>query len=494
MGGRRLFFVLCVGMLFPGERGIIREQEKEDVPVVRNVTGNPEKRVTGKPNIVFILTDDQRWDTLGVYGNSSIKTPNIDRLAREGALFLNGYVSAPLCCPSRATFLTGLYPHQTGIVTNGRGRTTIPEGVKTVADYLNEAGYITGFVGKVHLDGGPNRWGFREAPVYLPGGGSRHQNPVLVVEGNQRILPGKVRQNEDAEDEYLSNPGEPQRVEGLITPIFIDAGIRFLERHKEDEKPFFLWIATTAPHTPYYNDPKFPYLRALIAPPPGFPDPVLSAEDWEGYYSTISHLDNHLGRLFQKMKEFGMEENTVIIFSSDNGFMMGSHQRRGKAIWYEESVRVPWIIKWKGKIPAGSIISAPVSSVDFLPTVLEIAGIPVPLEYEGKSILHALGVTPGPVREIVYSEVRGNIKQTPGQRGFYGALLWQMVRTQEFKYVRLSNGAEILYDLRKDPKEMTNVAGEKEYAGVMEQMRSRYQEWLQQTPAHPFARYNLGNP
>ncbi|MHA2610720.1 MAG: sulfatase family protein [bacterium JZ-2024 1] len=478
-------FALCTGMLFL-TGGL-------DLKVVQGEPGKPGAK--RKPNILFILTDDQRWDTLGVYGNRSIKTQNLDGLAREGALFLNGFVAAPLCCPSRATFLTGLYPHQTGIVSNEKGRTTIPEGVKTVADYLNEAGYITGFVGKAHLDGGPYRWGFREAPVYLPGGGSRHQNPMLIVEGNQRALPGKIHQNEYAEEEYQSNPGEPQKVEGLITPIFVDAAIRFLERHRKDEKPFFLWVATTAPHTPYYNDPKFPYLRVLIQPPLGFPDPVLSSEDWEGYYSTISHLDDHLGRLFHKVKELGLEENTVIIFSSDNGYMMGSHQRKGKSIWYEESVRVPWIIKWKGKIPAGSIISTPVSSVDFLPTVLEIADIPVPLEYEGKSILHALGITPGPVREVVYSEVRGGggIKQKPGRRGYNTPLLWQMVRTEEFKYVWLSNGEEILYDLRKDPKEMRNVAGEEEYSGVMGQMRALHQEWLQRTPVHPFAQFNLGN-
>jgi len=442
------------------------------------------------PNILFILTDDQRWDTLGVYGNDSIKTPNLDTLANEGALFTNGFVSAPLCCPSRATFLTGLYPHQTGILTNGRGQTTIPKGVKTVAEYLNEAGYITGFVGKAHLDGGPYAWGFQEAPVYLPGGGSRHENPMLVVEGSPKPLPGKVRQNDDLEDEYYTSPGEPQKVEGLITPIFADAAIRFLEKHKNDR--FFLWLATTAPHTPYYNDPNFVYDKDSLKPPPGFPEPLLSNADWAGYYSTISHLDYHLGRVLQKLKDLGLDKNTVILFTSDNGFMMGSHGLQGKAVWYEESIRVPWILVWKGKISPGTVASAPVEAVDFLPTVLEIADIPTPTIYEGTSILHSLVVTPGETRHIVYSEVKQGGRRQRGLGrllGIEGGRHWQMVRTEEYKYVWFSDGSEILYDLKRDPKETQNFAQNPSYSKILKDMRSLHKEWLEKTPSFPGANH-----
>ncbi len=441
-------------------------------------------RLPNTPNILFILSDDQRWDTLGVYGNRSIKTPNIDSLANRGALFTNGFVAAPLCCPSRATFLTGLYPHQTGILTNGRGQTTIPKGVKTVAEYLNQAGYITGFVGKAHLDGGPYAWGFQEAPVYLPGGGSRHENPMLVVKGSPQSLPGRVRQNSDLEDEYYSSPGEPQKVEGLITPIFADAAIQFLEKHKNDR--FFLWLATTAPHTPYYNDPKFPYDRDHILPPPGFPEPLLSNADWAGYYSTISHLDYHLGRVLQKLEESGLDKNTVIIFTSDNGFMMGSHGLQGKSVWYEESIRVPWIMVWKGKISPGTVVSAPVEAVDFLPTVLEIANIPVPDKYEGISILHSLVITPGKTRDTVYSEVKQGGKRRKGLGrlpGIEGGRHWQMVRTEEYKYVWFSDGSEILYDLKSDPKETQNLVQNPSYARVLKDMRSLHKEWMEKTPS-----------
>jgi arylsulfatase A-like enzyme/acetyl esterase/lipase len=449
------------------------------------------RRTSGdaRPSIVFILSDDQRWDTLGAYGNREIRTPNLDRLAANGALFTAGYVSAPLCCPSRATFLTGLYPHQTGVDANRKadGHARLPDDSMTVAHYLNSAGYLTGFVGKVHLAGGPFAWGFAESPLYLPGGGSRHENPTLVVGGSVQSLPGRIRQNELDEDEYYTPAGNPQVVEGLITPLFADAAIRFLEDHREDR--FFLWLATTAPHTPYYRDPKHPYSSDQIHAPPGWADTSFDAtgRDWAGYYSTISHMDEHLGRVLKKLEDLGLMENTVVVFSSDNGYMMGSHGLPAKAVWYEESIRVPWVIAWKGRIPAGTTVKTPVTSVDFLPTVLDLAGVPVPAGYEGYSILPALGLQGGTVREVIYSEVRGGQRARPTGFGLRrrgeGGTLWQTVRTSDFKYVRFEDGAEYLYDLRADPMELTDVASDPRYAGSLEALRAKWRDWLNRTPA-----------
>lgn len=445
-----------------------------------------------RPNILFIVSDDQRWDTLGVYGNKDIKTPNLDRLAKEGALFTNGYVAAPRCCPSRASFLTGLYPHQTGIITNGRGETTIPKGVKTLPQYLNDADYLTGFVGKWHIDGDPFLIGFKEAPVYLPKGGSKHFDPVLMVEGGKKTLPGKGKKNDEGEDEYHSKPMQ-QRVEGLITPIFADGAIKFIEKHKGDR--FFLWLATTSPHTPYYNDPRFPYRRENIGAPPGWVEKNFSDENWEGYYSTISHMDFHLGRVLDKLRELRLDKNTVIIFTSDNGFMMGSHDLQGKAIWYEESVRVPWTIRWDGKIRPGTTIKTPIVSTDLLPTVLDMAGITIPKGYEGVSVLAALDLRKADVRKIVYSEVQIDMgkplkrlmqknmkdaarKMTIARRGMH----WQMVKTDTAKYVWTENGTEMLYDLKKDPGEFNDVAGDKFYEKILSEMRSLHKTWLDKTP------------
>ncbi|MHA2621542.1 MAG: sulfatase-like hydrolase/transferase [bacterium JZ-2024 1] len=441
-----------------------------------------------RPNIVFILSDDQRWDTLGAYGNRDIRTPNLDRLASRGALFTAGYVAAPLCCPSRATFLTGLYPHQTGVDANRKrgGHARLPDDVVTVAHYLNRAGYVTGFVGKAHLAGGPSAYGFAEAPLYLPGGGSRHENPSLIVGGHLHFLPGKLRKNDLDEDEYYTPDGSPQRVEGLITPLFADAAIQFLETHRQDL--FFLWLATTAPHTPHYRDPKHVYKPEEIHAPPGWADTSFVAEskDWTGYYSTISHMDEHLGRVLARLEDLGLFENTVVIFSSDNGFMMGSHNLPAKAVWYEESIRVPWIIAWKGRIAPATIVRTPVSSVDFLPTVLDLAGIPIPEGYEGVSILPALGLKEGSIRKVVYSEVRGGQRTLPSgtrkRRDRWEGMLWQAVKTNDFKYVRFEDGTELLYDLRTDPMERTDVSKDPRYAKALEDLRAEWVAWQNKTP------------
>lgn len=488
--------VLCAGvvtLLYAQQIRLYAEQKKDD-----------------RPNIIFILTDDQRWDTLGVYGNKDIKTPNLDKLAKEGALFTNGYVAAPLCCPSRAAFLTGLYPHQTGVLTNGRGVTTIPKGVKTIPQYLNEAGYLTGFVGKWHIDGDPMKYGFKDAPVYLPSGASKHKDPLLFVNGDAQKLSGEVKANEDKEDEYHSKPVQQLKVEGLITPIFADAAINFLDRHKSDR--FFLWLATTAPHLPYYNDPMFPYEKSKLSAPPGWVEKnssgadwtgsysTIAHADWAGYYSTISHLDYHLGRVLDKLKELGLAQNTVVIFASDNGFMMGSHGRHGKSIWYEESVRVPWAIRWDGKIKPGTTVKTPIVSTDLLPTVLDIAGVKVPQSYEGVSVLPALKIKKGSVRSIVYSEVKQvgkgkkikkKLKKKQKKDKQYkdtmkdiskSGMHWQMVKTDTAKYVWTENETEMLYDLKKDPGEFTNIASEKSYGKLLSEMRALHKKWLNKTP------------
>ncbi len=462
-----------------------------------------EQKKDERPNIIFILSDDQRWDTLGVYGNKDIKTPNLDALAKSGALFTNGYVAAPLCCPSRAAFLTGLYPHQTGVITNGRGHTTIPDGVKTIPQYLNDAGYLTGFVGKWHIDGDPMKYGFKDVPVYLPSGASKHKDPLLIVGDETKTLPGEVKANDDKEDEYHSKPAQQLKIEGMITPIFADAAIKFLDKHKSDR--FFLWLATTAPHLPYYNDPMFPYEKSKLSAPPGWVEKNFSDADWAGYYSTISHLDEHLGRVLNKLRELGLDKNTVVIFTSDNGFMMGSHGRFGKAIWYEESVRVPWAIKWNEKIKPGTTIKTPIVSTDLLPTVLDIAGVKIPKNYEGVSALAALNVKKGAVRKIVYSEVKQvgkgqkkKLKKQKKQKKKEGKAMkesgvtlkdfistgmhWQMVKTDAAKYVWTENETEMLYDLKKDPGEFTNVATDTSYEKLLNEMRALHKKWLEKTP------------
>jgi N-acetylglucosamine-6-sulfatase len=383
-----------------------------------------------RPNILFILTDDHRPDAMGCYGNESIRTPNFDAIAKEGARLDRFYVAAPLCCPSRAAFLTGLWPHQNGVLNN-KNKPDLEKETPTIATILGKAGYTTGFIGKAHMGGDPRAWGFAETPIWLPTGSSKHKNPTLMVDGKER------------------------EVEGQITRIFADHAIAWLDRHKGDR--WFLWLATTAPHKPYYKDPNHAYDE--IKPPPLWPKgEPLSDADWAGYYSTISMLDEQIGRVLAKLRETGQLDKTFIFVAGDNGFMHGSHGEPAKSVWYEESARVPALARWPARIKAGTTVAAPIVSVDLLPTLAEIAGV----ESKGLSMLPAL--TGGEAkRKIVYAELGGNRNKAE----------WKMVRTDRFKYVRHDDGTERLYDLEADPNELKNVAGESD----LTEMRKLLDEW-----------------
>jgi len=405
-----------------------------------------------RPNVLFILTDDLRWDALGCYGNEVVRTPNLDRLAREGARLDAFYVAAPLCTPSRAAFLSGLYPHQSGIL-DILGKSDFEPGTPTIATHLNEAGYVTGFVGKAHMGGDPRRWGFKEVPVWLRHGSSPHRDPTLMVNGVERRVPGH------------------------ITQIFTDAAIRFLEAHREDR--WFLWLATTAPHSPYYHDPTLRYEAAIIKPPPGWPKgEPFNAAAWTGYYETITMLDEQIRRVLQRLDELGLAPNTFVFVTADNGTMFGSHGLYGKQVWFEESVRAPALARWPGRIASGTTIASPISSVDLLPTVLDLLGREKPTRLEGVSMLPAL--TGGkPLRTAAYAEA--NRKADDGG-GF-----WRMVRADRWKYINLEyvtsrHRGERLYDLAGDPSELHDRAKSDEHAEVLQVMRRQLDKWLEMTP------------
>ncbi len=398
-----------------------------------------------RPNILFILTDDHRPDAMGCYGNESLRTPNFDRIAKEGARFDSFYVAAPLCCPSRAAILSGLYPHQNGVLDN-RNRPDFRNDKTTVATLLNKAGYVTGFVGKAHMGGDPRKWDFQECPIWLPTGGSKHRNPELMVEGAKKV------------------------VEGQITEIFTDSAIQWVEKHQSDR--WFLWFATTAPHTPYVHDPKHSYARSEIKPPPLWPKgESLGDADWPGYYSTISMLDEQIGRLLRKLDSLKLLDKTLMVLVGDNGFMHGSHGQKAKSVWYEESARTPALARWPAKIQPGTKITTPVVSIDLLPTFCEVAGIEKPGKREGCSLLPAL-TGKAALRSVAYSEVDAE------KQGGH----WQMARTDRFKYVRfVEGGKELLYDLRSDPHELTDLSADPASRPSLERMRSIHQAWVKAT-------------
>jgi arylsulfatase A-like enzyme len=401
----------------------------------------PPSPAPDRPNILFILTDDQRWDTMGCYGNAGIRTPNFDRIASEGARLDAYYVAYPLCCPSRAILLSGQYPSRTGIIDNSTR--PLPADLTLLPTMFNDAGYSTGLVGKTHLDGKPLLWGFQEAPIFLPGGQSKYTDPTLTVNGVSKI------------------------VQGDITQIFTDGAIDFIERHQT--QPWFLWLAYNAPHTPTVSYAQFPYTRQGILNnlPPGWPPALpLSTDGWTSYYSTISYLDDQIGRILARLDQLGLAQNTFIFVMSDNGLMKGSHGYFKKRLWFEESSRMPALARWPARINAGTVVKGLASSVDFVPTVLEVAGAANPGDLAGVSLLQALtgGASP---RTHAYSEAQ----RSDADGGGY----WDMVRRDDgWKLVRFrGSGKEHLYNLVTDPHELQDVIGRPENAALAAELRAR---------------------
>jgi N-acetylglucosamine-6-sulfatase len=334
-------------------------------------------------------------------------------------------------------------------VLSNRWTPDLRPNTSTVATYLNAGGYITGFVGKAHMGGDPRRWDFKECPMWLPGNASPHDDPTLMVNGEREQLAGE------------------------ITEIFTDAALQFVEKHKQDR--WFLWFATTAPHLPYISDPRHCYDPLHIKPPPGWPttQALEWPERWADFYSTVSMLDEQVGRLLQELDELGLDQNTLVFMTSDNGYMFGSHGQFGKAVWFEESARMPALVRWPAKIKPGTKTASPLDSVDVLPTLLDVAGVgkELPKLYQGKSMMPAL--TGGkPPRRVAYSEVNSS-----HLAGGY----WQMARDERWKYVRFKSGEEYLYDLKEDTWELKNLVGVPERTEVLREMREKLTAWLKAT-------------
>lgn len=396
------------------------------------------------PNVLFILADELRWDALGCYGNTDVRTPSLDRLAAQGARLDRFYVAAPLCSPSRASFLSGLYPRQSGVMDN-RERAEFPRPVETVATHLERAGYRTAFVGKAHMGGDPTRWGFRDVPLLLPSGGAHIERSVLVADGEER-----------------SFTGPPTR-------HFVDAAIRYVTEHRDDR--WFLWLSTRAAHRPYVEPPAAAPPRPT-GPPPGWPDSQpLSDHDWAGYYVTVELLDREVGRLLAALEEAGLARDTLVFFAGDNGSMFGSHDEERKQVWYEECARTPALARWPGEIPAGLVTTAPAVSVDFLPTLLDLCGLPPLSGLEGATLLPALRGGAG-LRTHAFSE----LERSPR----FGGGRWEMVRGERYKYVRFEDGRAMLYDLVEDPHELEDRSGSEAHAGVRNALARRLDRWARE--------------
>ncbi len=427
-----------------------------------------------KPNIIFILADDLGYGELGCYGQTKIKTPNIDRLAAEGMRFTQHYSGSPVCAPSRSTLLTGKHTGHAYIRDNKEmggwgpdepeGQLPLPADTITIATLLQAHGYATGGFGKWGLGGPgsighPNNQGFdhwygyrcqRVAHNYYPTHLWRN-NDKHILQGNEYFA---------AHQRLAEAPAEPDgydrfRGEQFAPDLMISEALQFVREHKD--QPFFLYYATPVPHAAIQvpQDSVEPYLGMWEETPYlGNRGYLPHSTPRAAYAAMISRMDRDIGSLLALLDELGLTDNTIVMFSSDNGptfnggsdskFFQSAGPLRGlKASLYEGGIRVPLVVRWPGKVATGSVSEHISAFWDFLPTICDLVGIDPPEDVDGVSMLPTwLGQTQ-PVHEYLYWEYRGH----------------QVVRKGRWKAIRKKGTDTIeLYDLQSDITESRDVA------------------------------------
>jgi arylsulfatase A len=387
-----------------------------------------------KPNILFILADDLGYGDIGSYGCEDIKTPNLDKLAREGVRFTDYYANGSVCTPTRAAFLTGRYQHRLGLedaVTYqemGRG---LPEDGLTIADALHSAGYATVLVGKWHLgydmDRRPLQQGFDHYFGFL--GGNVHYFQHMDRVG--------------VPDLWWGN--EPIQREGYTTDLLTDEAIRFLEM--EHGQPFFLYLAHAAPHFPWQGPDDE---DKLVEPNKA----SWGQGDRETYIAMVEHLDKSIGRVLGKLDALGLRDSTLVVFSSDNGghtYSRNLPMRDFKGTLWEGGVRVPCIVRWPGVLDAGSITNQVAITMDWTATFRRLAGLgPDPVGEDGMDLFPVLaGHEPLQERTLFWRRTN--------RRNQKGLDLGRAVRQGNWKFIERVEGTPELYDLSNDIGETRNV-------------------------------------
>jgi len=447
-----------------------------------------------RPSVVFILTDDQRWDTLSCAGHPYLRTPHLDRLAQEGARFANMFVTASLCSPSRASYLSGLYPFAHGVLNNF---TDFPKDLPSFPRQLRDAGYETAYIGKWHMgeeDDQP-RPGFDHWVSHK--GQGAYLDTTFNVNGERRVLKG-----------YYTRAVTEKAVEWIRGPR---------------TRPFLLILGHKAPHSPNVPEEKYKDLyNAVDIPYPGtafrledkprwvqeristwhgiygplwgfrkqFPDRTPEgvrafAEFVRAYHATLKSVDDSVGEITRALAETGRLDRTLLVFAGDNGFFLGEHGMMDKRTMHEPSIRVPMLVRYPPLIPRPRVVNEMVLNVDLAPSVLEICGAPPLPRVHGMSWKRLLeGDARRWRKSFFYAyNYEKEFPYTPNVRG---------LRTDEWKYVRYPHGdggpdrhkAE-LYDLREDPMETRNRIDDPAQAARVRDMQAELQALMSVMGALP---------
>lgn len=358
-----------------------------------------------RPNLIVIMTDDQGYGDLGATGNPLIRTPNIDAMAAESASMSNFYVS-PVCSPTRACLMTGRYNHRTRVVDTFKGRSMMEPEETTVAEALRDGGYATGIFGKWHLgDNYPLRpidQGFDEALVHRGGGLGQPSEPF---ENDRRYT-----------DAILFHNGQQVQTEGYCTDVYFQAAMEFIERSQGSDQPFFIYLPTNAPHSPYHDVPQelYDYYRSIDL------SPVLNGHAKDAdvvarVFAMIENVDQNVGRLRQHLRQLGIADNTLVMFLVDNGpntpRFVGPFRGK-KSNVHEGGIRSPLFVHWPARLTPRTTSDRIAAHIDIMPTLLDAADVDLPADVhlDGRSLLPLLEgrAESWPDRHLVLQAHRGD--------------------------------------------------------------------------------------
>ena len=467
--------------------------------------------MSAPPDIVWVMCDQLRWDVVGYAGNGVVRTPNLDRLAERGVRFENAYCASPLCSPARASWLTGTYPHTHRLCNNyapsrkGTEGCALSDGIATIADLLKEHGYRCGNVGVWHLsDDAVPAHGFIDywcsfSYIYenLPGPFFGYLEDLGIANPYALDAPGVFRYGREMPLGALTDPRQQR------TTWTVDQALGILECDRAD--PLFLLVGIKDPHPPIIPPPD---LLALYPPerlpfPANFHDPLAGKPPSQTrrrgrippgsvttadlgtvmryYYALVTHIDQQIGRLATALERAGRFDRTIFVVNSDHGEMLGNHGFVEKALMYEESVRVPCLISWPEAIPAGQRVTAPLAGVDLAPSLLDLAGAPLPDALEGRSLAHAITTGTDPEPAPVFAEVASAEAIYGGNRDPEQNAAHMMVLADDWKYVWNRFEVDELYDLAADPAEMDNRAESPSCAARVAEMRRLIVAMLERT-------------
>lgn len=408
---------------------------------------------------------------MGCAGNPQVITPNLDRLAAQGTRFSHAYANIPVCGPCRGSLLTGQYPLTHKVVANDL---PLPEDAVTVGELFKAAGYRTGYIGKWHLDGIPRE-------KWTPPGPRRHGFDYWAVYNCSHDYYRAAK--------FYKDHPEPLEVEGYEPVVQTDLALEFMA--EPTLRPFCLFLSWGPPHDPYpmvpdayrqLYDPDAIQMRPNVRPIPPGPTSLAGTldprETIANYYAAITGLDEQVGRILDHLDAHNLAENTIFIFTSDHGDMLWSQGKMKKQQPYEEAISIPFILRWPGQTPAGRVEESLLSIVDMAPSLLGLAGLPIPVEMQGTDLSPTMrGQEQSRPDSVFLMDI---VPSDEGRR--QGVPAWRGVRTNRYTYARRQNGAGwLLYDNVQDPYQLVNRMDDPDFKEIRARMATRLDAWLKRT-------------